>query len=68
MERTYDTREAADFLRVKPQTLMKWRSLGKGPRFHKIGHGRNGDVLYFARDLLAFIGPALQMVPPKLAA
>jgi hypothetical protein len=68
MDRTYDTKEAADFLRVKPNTLVKWRSLGRGPRFHKLGDERNGDALYFARDLLDFIGPARQVIPPKQAA
>jgi len=68
MERTYNTSEAADFLRQKPSTLRKLRSLGKGPRFHKIGHGRNGDALYFERDLLDYIGPSRQTVPAKQAA
>jgi hypothetical protein len=68
MERTYDTAEAADFLRLESSTLRKWRSLGKGPRFHKIGHGRHGDALYFERDLLDYIGPARQVIPSKQAA
>ncbi len=31
------TEEAAGVLRVQPRTLAAWRSLGKGPVFHKQG-------------------------------
>lgn len=29
--------EAAAYLRLSPKTLTKWRSIGRGPRFTKIG-------------------------------
>lgn len=32
-----DDHQAADLLAVKPQTLRKWRMLGTGPNFVKIG-------------------------------
>ena len=31
------TREAADYLRLKQQTLHNWRCLGQGPSFVKVG-------------------------------
>jgi hypothetical protein len=41
------TREAAEFLRIKPSTLITWRFRGKGPPYRK--HG--GKVLYSVDDL-----------------
>jgi Helix-turn-helix domain len=43
--------EAATFLNLRPKTLARWRWLGKGPRFIKLGHA----VRYTERDLIAFI-------------
>jgi hypothetical protein len=44
----FNTIEAAIYLGgLKPGTLEAWRSLGKGPRYLKIGR----RVLYEARDL-----------------
>lgn len=42
--------EAAEFLRLRPQTLSNWRSLGIGPRYSKIG----GRVVYSREALTAF--------------
>lgn len=39
--------EASEFMRVKTSTLAKWRMLGKGPSFVKLGH----KVFYRAKDL-----------------
>ena len=36
-EQLIDDHQAADLLAVKPQTLRKWRMLGTGPDFVKIG-------------------------------
>ena len=44
------TREAADFLRLKPNTLEKMRCYGGGPSYRK--HGRN--VRYHIDDLTAW--------------
>ncbi len=35
--KTLNTKEAADFLGVKPNTLEVWRNKKKGPRYSKIG-------------------------------
>jgi hypothetical protein len=45
-----DTGQAADFLRMSPRTLEKWRVMGGGPTFRK--HGKN--VFYDERELLAW--------------
>lgn len=45
-----DTREAADFLKLKPNTLEKMRVYGGGPQFRK--HGRH--VVYHIDDLTAW--------------
>ncbi len=34
-------------LRVRPQTLINWRHVGGGPRFHRFGH----RVVYAEHDL-----------------
>jgi hypothetical protein len=41
------TAEAANWLRLSPRTLEKWRVLGGGPRFRKFG----ADVVYALSDL-----------------
>lgn len=48
MKRT--TREAADRLGLKPNTLEVWRVQGRGPRFIKI----EGAVRYDDDDLAAY--------------
>lgn len=42
--------EAAAYLRISPQTLRRWRSVGRGPAYHKIG----GAVRYRLADLDTF--------------
>jgi excisionase family DNA binding protein len=42
--------EAADFLRITPVTLGRWRIEGRGPRFAKFGR----RVLYGRSDLIAW--------------
>ena len=48
-DRTLTSREAAELLGVKVQTLSKWRCYGSGPAFLKYGHRtvryRESDVL-----------------------
>jgi excisionase family DNA binding protein len=46
----YSTKQAADLLGIKEQTLTAWRHYGRGPAFIKIGN----RVLYRAEDLKAF--------------
>ena len=43
--------EAAQFLRLKPKTLARWRWAGIGPRFLKVG----GAVRYELAALEGFI-------------
>jgi hypothetical protein len=48
----FDDHEVAAIFDIKVHTLRNWRSLGKGPRFRKIGQR---TVRYHRADLLAFI-------------
>ena len=45
------TYEAAESLRLKPETLTAWRTRGGGPKFVRLGR----RVLYRRTDLDAFI-------------
>src|SRR5215469_10631304 len=51
-QRVRRTPAAAEYIGLKPSTLEKWRLLGKGPRFIKIG---SRSVGYTEADLDAFI-------------
>ena len=53
--------QAAERLRLSPQTLRLWRHEGRGPAYHKIGRA----VFYHPRDVDAFI--ASQRRDPKAA-
>ena len=44
--------EAAQYLRVKADTLANWRSRGQGPSFCKLGDGR---IVYRFEDLKVFV-------------
>lgn len=46
-------KEAAQYLGLEPQTLTRWRTAKKGPRFYKVG----GAVRYTVEDLEAFAQP-----------
>ena len=49
MQDTYlTTKEAAEYLRIQPQTLRKWRLRDKGPDFYKPSPG---IVRYTRKDL-----------------
>ncbi len=45
-----NTNEAAEVLRLAPRTLVKWRCMGRGPRYLKVG----ARVVYRPADLDAF--------------
>lgn len=49
-----DTRAAAEYLALSPRTLEKWRSIGAGPVFSRIGSGVRG-VRYRVADLDDFV-------------
>lgn len=46
---------AARLLGVKPQTLRKWRYQGRGPRFVRLGTGRQSPAAYRLADLEAWL-------------
>ncbi|HNU82688.1 MAG TPA: helix-turn-helix domain-containing protein [Thermoanaerobaculia bacterium] len=46
------TREAAEYLRLAPRTLERWRIQGIGPRFFKVGGRR---VVYSVEELRQFL-------------
>jgi hypothetical protein len=50
-ERYLTTVEAAEFVRLSPRTLERFRVEGTGPRFIKAGRGKRARVLYRMRDL-----------------
>ena len=39
---------------LSPQTLRKWRMLGAGPRWIKLGDARNASIRYRLSDLLEY--------------
>ena len=43
--------EAARRLRLKAKTLQEYRVTGGGPKFYKLGPGRNARVVYRRVDL-----------------
>ena len=47
----YDTKQAAKYLNIKPQTLNRWRHEGYGPPFIKLG----SLVRYRYQDLTTWI-------------
>jgi len=54
------TREAAPYLRVCERTLIRWRGLGVGPAWTKVGH----RVIYRESDLDAWLD-AQRVVPVR---
>lgn len=51
---------AAAYLDVSPDTLARWRAIGKGPKFAKYSPARQGLVHYRIADLDRFIESCLQ--------
>ena len=47
----YNTLDAAAYLNLSPGTLEVWRSLGRGPRYCKVGR----RVVYRREDLDSFL-------------
>ena len=48
------TKGGAKILKVKEQTLAKWRSEGRGPPWFRLGPGGR-NIRYKTRDLLAYL-------------
>ena len=47
--------QAAAILGCRPQTLRKWRVLGKGPRYVRLGDNPRGRVVYLTSDISAWL-------------
>lgn len=58
-DRLLTTDEAAEYLRLRPRTLIKWRRTGTGPRYVASG---SKLVCYRASDLAAYV--ASRIVEP----
>lgn len=57
MQKFLTTREAAEFLRMQPQTLRIKRMKNEGPKFIKIpSSGKSPRVLYDLNDLQRYLG------------
>lgn len=48
------TEELAERWRMAVKSISNWRVQGRGPRWIKLGDGRNGKVLYRLEDIEAF--------------
>lgn len=48
----FSPEEAAEYLKMSPDTLANWRSAGEGPPFHKPAKRK---IYYFRKDLDAWI-------------
>lgn len=51
-KKIFTTPEAAEYLRVKKETMEAWRTRGGGPRFRRAGR----RILYAIEDIEAFLG------------
>ncbi len=49
------TQEAAVLVRLSPRTLERMRLTGDGPKFHKVGPGKQSRVLYQREELEAWL-------------
>ncbi len=47
--------EAARYLGIQQQTLRKWRLLGKGPRYVRLGDSPRSRVMYRLSELEAWV-------------
>ena len=50
-----NTREAAEYLGVRPQTLRNWRCRGGGPRYVRRGIGLRSHAAYTKAELDAWL-------------
>jgi len=55
METWIKTDEFAKMARIANITARIWRCEGKGPKFTKLGTGRNAPVVYNLSDFLAWM-------------
>ena len=52
IQEVLNEKEAANYLRISPKTLQKWRSVGGGPEYRLVGGKR---VVYKIEDLRSFL-------------
>lgn len=52
LERLLSTRELADLVGIKPQTIRRWRLEGRGPKFIRLSGSK---VAYDPADIAAFL-------------
>lgn len=57
---TFNEQELADYLGISRKTLQKWRSLGLGPNYLKLG----AKVVYRIEDVNAYIQRSLRIQRP----
>ena len=55
MSELLNERQAADLLKVAPQTLRAWRSRRRGPKFIRLGPGKQPAIRYERAELERFI-------------
>lgn len=60
MRATFNDQELADHLGISCKTLQKWRSLGLGPDYLKLG----AKVVYRIEDVNAYIRRSLRIQRP----
>ena len=65
MDRLLDTKAAAYWLRISPETLAKHRCRGTGPRFVRAGAGKQSPVRYRKSDLEAWLVEATSTSEPR---
>ncbi len=53
--RLLTSKEAADYLNLKPKTLAEWRLAKTGPPYVKLGDGRNARVMYVRAEIVAWL-------------
>lgn len=47
--------EVAALLKLDKRTLEAWRYLKKGPPYARIGPGKRSNVVYFRKDVFAWL-------------
>lgn len=57
---TFNDQELADYLGISRKTLQKWRSLGLGPNYLKLG----AKVVYRIEDVNTYIQRSLRIQRP----
>jgi len=50
-ERFLSTKDLAELLGLKPQSLRAWRLRGNGPKYIRLGQGTKAPVVYRWRDV-----------------